>query len=930
MSAKNKSKKPSAKASASPRKSASPKAPKYVYTWGAGKADGNGGMKPLLGGKGANLAEMTRIGLPVPAGFTITTEVCTYFYANKRTYPKSLQAEMDTGMKNMEKIMGYKFGDAVGFPLLVSVRSGARDSMPGMMDTILNLGLNDQTVLSLAKATKNERFAWDCYRRFIQMYGDVVLGVQKKEGEDHEPFETVIEGYKHEKYSSNIEDSKLTAADQQELVVRFKALVLERSGKVFPNDPWDQLRGAAGAVFGSWMNYRAIVYRRKYNIPSEWGTAVNVQAMVYGNTGDTSGSGVAFTRNPANGTNEFYGEFLINAQGEDVVAGVRTPEPVLKLKDQMPKSYAELLKVRSILEKHFKDVQDIEFTIQDGKLYMLQTRNGKRTAMAALKFSIDMVKEKLIDWRTAILRNPADQLEQLLAPVFDLSEVKKAKVIATGLPAGPGAATGKIFFNADRAVEAEKRGEKALLVRVETSPEDLRGMIAAEGILTARGGVSSHAALVARQMGKVCVCGAAALHIDYDKKTVSVAGQTFNEGDFLSIDGTLGVVYAGQIKTAPSEIVAGLVNDDKEAQATEKFKNYSQLMKWCSQATKLSVRTNADTPEQTQNALAFGAVGIGLTRTEHMFFEGNRIDAMREMILADTTADREAALAKLLPYQRADFYGIFKALKGLPATIRFLDPPLHEFLPNSAESQLDLAKKLNIPVEKIINRVHELHEFNPMLGFRGCRLGIKYPEITAMQARAVFEAAADATKDGFKAKPEVMIPLVGFKRELDLQVAIVHDVAKKVQAEKKIKLTYAVGTMIEIPRGALTADEIAETAEFFSFGTNDLTQTCLGMSRDDSGSFLGAYQEAEIFKKNPFASIDQIGVGQLMKIAKEKGSKTRPGIKLGICGEHGGDPDSVKFCHRLGLSYVSCSPFRVPVARLAAAQAAVVDLLAKK
>ena len=612
------------------------------------------------------------------------------------------------------------------------------------------------------------------------------------------------------------------------------------------------------------------------------------------------------------------------------MAGVRTPEPVLKLKDQMPKSYAELLRVRSILEKHFKDVQDIEFTIQDGKLYMLQTRNGKRTAMAALKFSIDMVKEKLIDWKTAILRNPADQLEQLLAPVFDLAEVKKATVIATGLPAGPGAATGKVFFNADRAVEAETRGEKALLVRVETSPEDLRGMIAAEGILTARGGVSSHAALVARQMGKVCVCGAAALHIDYDKKTVSVAGQTFNEGDFLSIDGTLGVVYAGQIKTAPSEIVAGLVHGDKAAQATEKFKNYSQLMKWCSQATRLSVRTNADTPEQTQNALAFGAVGIGLTRTEHMFFEGDRIDAMREMILADTTADREAALAKLLPYQRADFYGIFKALKGLPATIRFLDPPLHEFLPNSAESQLDLAKKLGIPVEKIINRVHELHEFNPMLGFRGCRLGIKYPEITSMQARAVFEAAADATKDGFKAKPEVMIPLVGFKRELDLQVAIVHDVAKKVQAEKKTKLTYSVGTMIEIPRGALTADEIAETAEFFSFGTNDLTQTCLGMSRDDSGSFLGAYQEAEIFKKNPFASVDQTGVGQLMKIAIEKGSKTRPGIKLGICGEHGGDPDSVKFCHRIGLSYVSCSPFRVPVARLAAAQAAVADLQAKK
>ncbi|MGA7724188.1 MAG: pyruvate, phosphate dikinase [Opitutaceae bacterium] len=930
MADKSKSKKARAKGAASTKKTASPKAPKYVYMWGSGKADGNGGMKNLLGGKGANLQEMTRIGLPVPPGFTITTEVCTYYYANKRTYPKALQAQMEAGLKNMERIMGYRFGDSTGFPLLVAVRSGARDSMPGMMDTILNLGLNDQTVLALANATKNERFAWDCYRRFIQMYGDVVLGVQKMEGEDHEPFETVIEGYKHEKYSSNIEDSKLTAADQQELVLRFKALVLERTGYVFPNDPWEQLLGAAGAVFGSWMNDRAIVYRRKYNIPSEWGTAVNVQAMVYGNTGDLSGSGVAFTRNPANGTNEFYGEFLINAQGEDVVAGVRTPEPVLKLKDKMPKSYAELLRVRSILERHFKDVQDIEFTIQDGKLFMLQTRNGKRTSMAALKFSIDMVKEKLIDWRTAILRNPADQLEQLLAPVFDLAEVKKAKVIATGLPAGPGAATGKIFFNADRAVEAEKRGEKALLVRVETSPEDLRGMIAAEGILTARGGVSSHAALVARQMGKVCVCGAAALQIDYDKKTITVAGQTFNEGDYFSIDGTLGVVYAGQIKTAPSEIVAGLVHGDKAAQATEKFKNYSQLMKWCSQATRLAVRTNADTPEQTQNALAFGAVGIGLTRTEHMFFEGDRIDAMREMILADTVAERETALAKLLPYQRGDFFGIFKALKGLPATIRFLDPPLHEFLPNSSESQADLARKLNIPVEKIANRVHELHEFNPMLGFRGCRLGIKYPEITAMQARAVFEAAADANKEGFKAKPEIMIPLVGFKRELDLQVALVHEVAKKVQAEKKTKLTYSVGTMIEIPRGALTADEVAQTAEFFSFGTNDLTQTCLGMSRDDSGSFLGAYQEAEIFKKNPFASIDQTGVGQLMKIAIEKGSKTRPGIKLGICGEHGGDPDSVKFCHRLGLSYVSCSPYRVPVARLAAAQAAVVDFQAKK
>jgi pyruvate, orthophosphate dikinase len=899
------------------------KSNKYVYTWGNKKADGDGTMKPLLGGKGANLAEMTRIGLPVPPGFTITTEVCTYFYAHKKTYPKELQSQMEAGVANMEKIMGYKFGDAKGFPLLVAVRSGARDSMPGMMDTILNLGLNDETVVSLENATKNPRFAWDCYRRFVQMYGDVVLGVQKREGEDHEPFETVIEEFKHEKYHKDIVDSELTADDQKELVKRFQALVKERTGKSFPSNPWDQLRGAAGAVFGSWMNDRASVYRRKYNIPTEWGTAVNVQAMVFGNTGEDSGSGVAFTRNPANGANEFYGEFLINAQGEDVVAGVRTPEPVSKLKAQMPKSYAELMAVRKTLESHFKDVQDIEFTVQSGKLFMLQTRNGKRTAAAGLKFAMDMVKEKLITPETAVLRNPADQLDQLLAPIFDLAEVKKAKVIANGLPAGPGAATGKIYFNADRAVQAAEKGEKVLLVRVETSPEDLRGMIAAEGILTARGGVSSHAALVARQMGKVCVCGAAALQVDYDKKTVTVDGQTFSEGDFLSIDGTAGTVYAGQIKTAPSEIIAGLIGADKAAQATEKYKSFTQLMKWCSQFTRLQVRTNADTPEQTQNAMAFGATGIGLTRTEHMFFEGDRIDAMREMILADNLASREEALAKLLPYQREDFFGIFKALKGFPATIRFLDPPLHEFLPNSKESQMDLARKLNIPVEKIMNRVHELHEFNPMLGFRGCRLGIKYPEITRMQARAVLEAAADATKKGFKAKPEIMIPLVGFKKELDLQVAIVHEVAALVQKEKKVKISYSVGTMIEIPRGALTADEIAQTAEFFSFGTNDLTQTCMGMSRDDSGSFLGAYQEAEIMKKNPFASIDQTGVGQLMEIAIAKGSKTRPGIKLGICGEHGGDPDSVKFCHRIGLTYVSCSPFRVPVARLAAAQAAI-------
>ncbi|MEI6083844.1 MAG: pyruvate, phosphate dikinase [Verrucomicrobiota bacterium] len=898
------------------------KSARYVYSFGGGKADGNGQMKPLLGGKGANLAEMSRIGLPVPPGFTMTTEVCTYYYQNKRTYPKVLEAQAKAGMAAIEKIMGTKFGDKTAMPLLVSVRSGARDSMPGMMDTILNLGLNDVTVLALVAATKNERFAWDCYRRFVQMYGDVVMGVQKSKDEDHEPFEVVIHTFKHEKYHNDIEDSKLTAADQQELVKRFKALIKERTGSEFPQDPWKQLWGSAGAVFGSWMNDRAIVYRRKYGIPSEWGTAVNVQAMVYGNTGVESGSGVAFTRNPANGVKEFYGEFLINAQGEDVVAGVRTPEPVAQLANEMPAAYKELDKIRSTLEKHFKDVQDFEFTIQDGKVFMLQTRNGKRTAFAALKFSMDMVKEGLIDWKTAIKRNPADQLDQLLAPIFDAKAEKAARIIAKGLPAGPGAASGKMYLNADRADAAAARGEKVLLVRNETTPEDLRGMIASEGILTAKGGVSSHAALVARQMGKVCVCGAGMLQIDYGTKTLTVDGQTFKEGDSLSINGTLGNVYAGQLPTAPSEIVQVLVDKTLDPKKSDTYLKFKTLMDWCSKVTKLQVRTNADTPEQTANAIAFGATGIGLTRTEHMFFEGNRIDAMREMILAGNVADRKLALKKLLPYQKADFVGIFKALKGFPATIRFLDPPLHEFLPHEDKAQQDLAGKLGVPVEKIKQRVKELHEFNPMLGFRGCRLGIVYSEISEMQARAVFEAAAEVQQSGIKVKPEVMIPLVGFKRELDLQVEVVHRVAKEVMAEKKVKLNYMVGTMIEVPRGALTADEIAQTAEFFSFGTNDLTQTCLGMSRDDSGSFLPPYAELEICKTNPFASIDQTGVGELMKIAVAKGNASRPGIKLGICGEHGGDPNSVKFCHRIGLTYVSCSPFRVPVARLAAAQAA--------
>src|SRR5258707_7956799 len=909
---------------------ARPTVKKWVYCFGAGKAEGDGTWRDLLGGKGAGLAEMSRIGLPVPPGFTITTEVCTYYYGNKKNYPKSLDAEFRTAVKRVEKSVGTKLGDKTAMPMLVSVRSGARDSMPGMMDTILNLGLNDETVLTLAKATKNERLAWDCYRRFIQMYGDVVMNVQKRPSEDHEPFEVVIHELKHDRYHADVDDPKLTVKDLQELVGRFKKLIKDRTGQEFPQDPWKQLWGAVGAVFGSWMNDRAVVYRRKYNIPSEWGTAVNVQAMVYGNTGDQSGSGVAFTRDPATGEKVFYGEFLINAQGEDVVAGIRTPEPLAQLVNHLPAAFHELERIRHVLESHFKDVQDFEFTIQEGKVFMLQTRNGKRTGLAAVRFAIEMVKEKLIDWKPAIRRVPADQLDQVLAPVFDRKAVASARCIAKGLPAGPGAASGKIYLNADRAVEAAAKGEKVLLVRNETSPEDLRGMIAAEGILTAKGGVSSHAALVARQMGKVCVCGAATLQIDYAARTMTVDGMTYKEGDFLSINGTAGEVYPGQIPTAASEIVQVLIEKSLDANKSLTYQNFKKLMDWCAKVTRLAVRTNADTPEQTAHAIAFGAVGIGLCRTEHMFFEGNRIDAMREMILADTKEHRKEALAKILPYQREDFIGMFRELQGYPATIRFLDPPLHEFLPHEGSAQNDLAQKMGVPVEKIKQRVKELHEFNPMLGFRGCRLGIVYSEISEMQSRAVFEAAAEVQKAGIKVHPEIMIPLVGFKKELDLQVEVVHRIAAEVMKEKGVKLNYLVGTMIEVPRGAITADEIAQTAEFFSFGTNDLTQTCLGMSRDDSGSFLGPYQELEIVKKNPFATIDQAGVGQLITMAVEKGNKTRPGIKLGICGEHGGDPDSVKFCHRAGLSYVSCSPYRVPVARLAAAEAMVEEEESKK
>jgi pyruvate,orthophosphate dikinase len=906
--------------------SASSKSHKYVYLFGNKKADGNGGMKPLLGGKGANLAEMTRIGLPVPPGFTITTEVCTYYYAHHKTYPKELWPQVKLGIANTEKILGKRFGDTEK-PLLVAVRSGARDSMPGMMDTILNLGLNDKTVVALEKASANARFAWDCYRRFIQMYGDVVMGVQKAAHEDHEPFETLIDDLKKELFPGEIhvEDTRIDAAGLQELVRRFKALIKERTGKEFPADPWKQLEGAVGAVFGSWMNDRAIVYRRKYGIPTDWGTAVSVQSMVFGNTGEKSGSGVAFTRDPASGEKVFYGEFLMNAQGEDVVAGVRTPKPVAELAKIMPEAAKELEKVRQTLESHFRDVQDFEFTIEEGKVFMLQTRNGKRTGLAAVRFAVEMEKEGLISWQEAVQRVPAEQLDQVLAPVFDRSAVKAATSIAKGLPAGPGAATGRIYFNAERAVEAAHKSEKVLLVRVETSPEDLRGMIAAEGILTARGGVSSHAALVARQMGKVCVCGASALQVDYRARTMSVGNQTFKEGDFLSIDGTSGDVYAGELNTAPSEVVQVLIGKTLAAKQSRIFQDFSRLMAWCDKATRMAVRTNADSPDQAANAVAFGATGIGLCRTEHMFFEGNRIDAMREMILAGNIAERRNALAKLLPFQRDDFAGIFRALKGLPATIRFLDPPLHEFLPHEGAAQQELARKLGVPVEKIAQRVNELHEFNPMLGHRGCRLGIVYPEISEMQARAVFEAAALVQKEGIKVKPEIMIPLVGFPKELQLQIEVVNRVAAEIAKEQKTRFNYLVGTMIEIPRAALVADEIAKDAQFFSFGTNDLTQTCLGMSRDDSGSFLPRYQELEIVKQNPFATIDQAGVGALMKMAVELGRKTRPDIKLGICGEHGGEPSSVKFCHRVGLNYVSCSPFRVPIARLAAAQAALED-----
>lgn len=895
------------------------KSVKYTYLFGK-KTDGNAKMRNLLGGKGANLAEMARIGLPVPPGFTITTEVCTYYYENGKKYPKCLESMVDAALATVEKQLGKKFGDEKD-PLLFSVRSGARESMPGMMDTILNLGLNDKTVLGLSEKTGNPRFAWDCYRRFIQMYGDVVMGVQARTETERDPFHEVMEGVKKE--ANVVLDAQLDVNDLKKLVERYKALIKERTNSNFPQDVKKQLWGAIGAVFGSWMNERAILYRQKYGIPSSWGTAVNVQTMVFGNMGDTSATGVAFTRDPANGENVFYGEYLINAQGEDVVAGVRTPNKISDMAKDMPDAYKQLLDIRSKLENHFRDMQDFEFTIQESKLFMLQTRNGKRTGLAAVRIAYEMNKQKLIDEKTAVLKIPADSVSSLLVPVFDENALKKAKPVASGLPAGPGAACGMAVFSAARAELENAKGNKTILCREETSPEDLRGMMASQGILTSRGGVSSHAALVARQMGKVCICGASQIHVDYEKAAMFIGDIVIKEGDYISIDGTSGKVYNGEIASADSE-VKRVLNGKLDPKKSYTYKLFSTVMKWADKYRKLGVRANADSPVQAKLALQLGATGIGLCRTEHMFFEGDRIDYMRRMILATTTAEREEALDKLLPMQRKDFEGIFKEMRGFPVTIRLLDPPLHEFLPHDSASINALAEKFGMKTDVVVERIKSLSEQNPMLGHRGCRLGNTYPEITKMQARAIFEAAANVMKasKGKKIVPEVMVPLVGFEQELKFQIGLINDVAAAVMKEKKIKFDYMVGTMIEIPRGALTADKIAKYAQFFSFGTNDLTQTGLGMSRDDAGSFLGRYKELDILPKNPFASIDVEGVGQLVEMGVKRGRATNPNLKLGVCGEHGGDPDSIKFFHKVGLTYVSCSAPRVPVARLAAAQAA--------
>ncbi|MEZ6141148.1 MAG: pyruvate, phosphate dikinase [Zavarzinella sp.] len=911
---------------------------KYVYFFGGNSAEGNGKQKELLGGKGANLAEMCLIGLPVPAGFTITTEVCTYYYANNLCYPPELDAQIAEALAKTEAAMGAKFGDPKN-PLLVSCRSGARVSMPGMMDTVLNIGLNEQTLQGLIESTGNERFAWDSYRRFVQMYGDVVLDLKPQLKTEIDPFEKILEELKHER---NVElDTDLNVDDLKELVKRFKAAVKHKKGREFPDDPMEQMKGAIAAVFNSWNNDRAIVYRRQYGYPHEWGTAVNICSMVFGNMGEDSGTGVAFTRDPATGENEFYGEYLINAQGEDVVAGIRTPKKIIELADEMPESHKQLMEIRQILEKHYKDVQDIEFTIQRGKLWMLQTRNGKRTGFAAVRFAVDMVDEGLISQEEALSsgRIPPDDLNQLLQPIFDPEAKRTAKVIAKGINAGPGAATGVIKFFADDAEayvqqygKPDAHGKRApegrvILVRRETSPEDIRGMQAADGILTAFGGASSHAALVSRQMGKVCIVGCSALHIDYDTKTVTVGDLVLKEGDFISIDGFTGEVMVGQVATRASEVAQVLLTKTLKPEESHVYQQFAKLMSWADNVRKLKIRTNADKPDQAVQAIALGAEGIGLCRTEHMFFE--HLQPMQEMILSGTVESRRIALNKLLPIQREDFYGLFKAMKGMPVTIRLIDPPLHEFLP-SHEKDGDsypakvaaVAKELKVSAADVEAKIKSLHEFNPMLGFRGCRLGVVFPEIIEMQARAIFEAACKLKKEGIDVEPEVMIPLVGFAKEFKNQAKIVRETAERVFAETESKVHYQIGTMIELPRAAICADQIAEDAEFFSFGTNDLTQTGLGISRDDYGTFIRFYTENDIVPRDPFQVIDFDGIGGLMQIGVEKGRKVRNNLKIGICGEHGGDPDSVKFCHKIGLNYVSCSPMRVPIARLAAAQAA--------
>ena len=904
---------------------------KYVYFFGKGRAEGKAEMKNLLGGKGANLAEMTNIGLPVPSGFTMSTEVCTYYYQNKNTYPRSLTGEVKAALKKMEAAMKAKFGDPKN-PLLVSVRSGARASMPGMMDTILNLGLNDVVAAGLVLKTKNPRFVYDSYRRFVQMYGDVVLGLKPVHKDEIDPFEVIIEAKKKEKGVHL--DTELNADDLLDLVALFKKAIKVRTGSEFPEDPLAQLWGAIGAVFGSWMNDRAIAYRKMYDIPESWGTAVNVQSMVFGNMGESSGTGVAFTRDAATGENRFYGEYLMNAQGEDVVAGTRTPLPISELAAKNPRIYKQLNGIRLALEKHYRDMMDVEFTIQDGTLYMLQCRVGKRTAFAAIKIAVDMVGERLISDKEALQRIEPDQLNQLLRPVFDLKEkdvaVKSGRLLAKGLNAGPGAATGRVVFNAPDAEAWRKRGEQVILTRIETSPEDIKGMDAAEGILTARGGMTSHAALVARQMGKVCVAGCSTLEIDYGTHTMRVKGKLIKEGDWISLDGTTGEVIEGKVPTKPSEVLQVLIDKTLDPKNAPVYAQYATIMSWADKYRRLKIRTNADQPDQASNAVAFGAEGIGLCRTEHMFFGEGKIGPMREMILADTLEGRKVALAKLLPLQRKDFEGIFEAMNGRPVTIRTIDPPLHEFVPHEEQAQRELAKQIGITYEKVRQRVESLHEFNPMLGFRGCRLGIIFPEITEMQSRAIFEAAANVQARGIKVEPEVMIPLVGNVKELENQAKIVRRVAAEVMKEKGTKFPYLVGTMIEIPRGAITADEIATVAEFFSFGTNDLTQTTLGVSRDDAATFLIPYVEKEIYAKDPFEVLDQTGVGALMKIAIEKGRGVNPKLKVGICGEHGGEPSSVEFCHRINQNYVSCSPFRVPIARLAAARAALADAPVRK